>query len=197
MIDRLLLKRVDAQNLQNPAEAFVESMNLIETGHHEVNADRDPDLGFHGVVGCAVEGLDAQVLLDPFEEQFDVPAILVDLCDGGGRQAEVIGDEDKALTGVSINETDAAEFFGIATFAFARLQSDALVAAKSGGFVDGSRLADIERHIAFGACHKESAGLLDAVKPSKINVSTIHDIDASGFERDLVEDVHVVDAPRP
>ena len=43
-------------------------MNLIETGNHEVNADRDPDLGAYGVLTGAVKGFDAEVLLDPFEE---------------------------------------------------------------------------------------------------------------------------------
>ena len=32
-------------------------------------------MGFDGVLGGAEEGLDAQVLLDPFEEQLDAPAI--------------------------------------------------------------------------------------------------------------------------
>lgn len=42
-------------------------MNLIETGHHEVDADGDPDLGLHGVVGGSVKRFDPEVLLDPFE----------------------------------------------------------------------------------------------------------------------------------
>jgi hypothetical protein len=36
-------------------------------GHQHVNRDSDPDLGFRGILAGAVEGLDAQVLLDPFE----------------------------------------------------------------------------------------------------------------------------------
>ena len=194
-MDRLFLKCVDAQNLQNPAEVFVESVNLIETGHHEVNADGDPDLGFHGVFGSAVERLDAQVLLDPFEEEFDVPTAFVDASDRERLQAEVIGDEDEALARVGVDEADAAELFRIVPFAFGRLQSDGLVAAQAGRLVDCPGLTDIEGHVAFGTCDKESARLMNAVKSSKIDVSTIHDIDASGIERDLVEDVHVVHAP--
>jgi len=38
-------------------------------GDQQVDADGDPDLGFDGVFRAAVEGLDAQVLFDPFEEQ--------------------------------------------------------------------------------------------------------------------------------
>jgi len=42
-------------------------------------------LGFHGVGGGAVESLDVQVLLDPAEEQFDLPTRPIQL---GDRQRE-------------------------------------------------------------------------------------------------------------
>ena len=51
-------------------------------GDQDIDADGDPDLSLHGVLGGAVEGFDAQVLFDPFEEQLDLPALLVDLRDG-------------------------------------------------------------------------------------------------------------------
>ena len=41
LVERRFLKYVDAKNLQCPAESFIDSMNLIETGHYEVNADGD------------------------------------------------------------------------------------------------------------------------------------------------------------
>jgi hypothetical protein len=41
--------------------------------HQHVNRHRDPDLSLHRILAGPVEGLDAQVLLDPFEEQFDLP----------------------------------------------------------------------------------------------------------------------------
>ncbi len=31
------------------------------------------------------------MLLDPFEEEFDLPAVFVEGCNGGGRQAGVVG----------------------------------------------------------------------------------------------------------
>jgi hypothetical protein len=39
-------------------------------------------LRFDGVFGRAEERLNAQVLLDPFEEQFHLPAAFVELGDG-------------------------------------------------------------------------------------------------------------------
>jgi len=52
---------------------------LFENRHQQVNRNRDSDLGAHGVLAGAIERFDAQVLLDPFEEQFDVPATVVKL----------------------------------------------------------------------------------------------------------------------
>jgi hypothetical protein len=39
-----------------------------------IQCHRDPDLGFHGILGDAEKALDTEVLLDPLEEQFDSPA---------------------------------------------------------------------------------------------------------------------------
>ena len=36
--------------------------------------DGNPHLGFDRIVGGSIEGFDAEVLLDPFEEEFDLPA---------------------------------------------------------------------------------------------------------------------------
>jgi hypothetical protein len=57
---------------------------LVETGFHfepfahdgnqNINRNGDPDLCLQGVLAGSLEGLDAQTLLDPFEEQLHLPA---------------------------------------------------------------------------------------------------------------------------
>jgi hypothetical protein len=47
-------------------------MNLIETGHHQVNADYDPSLGSHSFLAGAEGFSDAEVLFVSFEEQVDL-----------------------------------------------------------------------------------------------------------------------------
>jgi hypothetical protein len=42
-------------------------------------------------MGRGIEGLDPKMLFDPFEEQFDLPAELVQSCNRPGRQVEVVG----------------------------------------------------------------------------------------------------------
>jgi hypothetical protein len=52
-------------------------MTFFENSYEQVNGDGDSHLGTHGVLRCAVEGIDSQMLFDPFEEEFDIPAAAV------------------------------------------------------------------------------------------------------------------------
>ena len=46
---------------------------FFQDGDEQINGDGAPDLNAHGVLARAVESFDAEMLLDPFEEQFDLP----------------------------------------------------------------------------------------------------------------------------
>ena len=192
LIERNFLEDVDAQNLQYSAQTFVDSMNLIETGHHEVNAYSDPDLGAHGVLRGAEEGLDAQVLLNPLEEEFDLPPAFVNGCDGNSGQFEVVGKKDQSLACMGIDITDTPECFGIISFPFPCAQSDCLVASQSGGFVDRSRLADVELCVAFCANDKGCLYQINAVEACEVEVASVDHVDAPRFKNDLVEEMNIV-----
>ena len=51
---------------------------LLDDGDEHIGRDGAPDLCLHRVLARAQKTLDAQVLLDPLEEQFDLPATLVE-----------------------------------------------------------------------------------------------------------------------
>ena len=72
-------------------EAGLQAEPFADDGDQNVDADGDPDLGLDRVLAGAEKALDTQMLLDPFEEQFHLPALLVDLRDDQGRQREVVG----------------------------------------------------------------------------------------------------------
>src|SRR3990170_3669145 len=75
---RDFLEQGEAEDLQNVVQAPFDPQFLFDDGDEHVDADRDPDLRLHGVVGRAVESFDSQMLLDPFEEQLDLPTALVE-----------------------------------------------------------------------------------------------------------------------
>ena len=70
-------------------------------------------MGLDGVLGGAVEGFDTQVLLHPFEEQFDLPAAAIELCDGVCGEGEGVGEEDQSLACFRVGEFDPVEFIGV------------------------------------------------------------------------------------
>jgi hypothetical protein len=77
--------------LQDLVKADFQPHTFADDGDQHVDRDSDPDLRLDCVLADAVEGLDAQVLFDPLEEQFYLPALFVDLRDGNSGQVEVIG----------------------------------------------------------------------------------------------------------
>ena len=167
-------------------------MNLIETGYQQVNADCDPYLGSHCVLAGAEECLDAQVLLDPFEEQFDLPASFVDRCDDFCRQIEVIGQKYKALAGLCIKKTNTPEFFRVSSLAFVSAQPDGLVAAQTAGLVDWARLTEVESRVTFRSDDKIGVSAFDSKKSSEVEVSSVKDIDTSSLNEHSVHEVDVM-----
>ena len=100
-------EQVELQQAQDLLHTEFELAHEPDIGDQQIHAHGHPDLGQYGVARGAEEGFDFQVLLDPFEEQLDLPAILVDRRDGFGRQAEAIGEEDVVLAGLGIAKADA------------------------------------------------------------------------------------------
>ena len=113
--------------MQQSVERAGEIEAFLDDGDQQVDRDGDPDLGFDRVFAGSVEGLDAQVLLDPLEEQLDLSAAFVEGADGGRRQGELVGKEDQVFAGVRVAEADAAQVAGIILAAVMAVESDGLV----------------------------------------------------------------------
>ena len=86
---------------------------FFQNGDEQINRDGGPDLGAHGIGRRAIKGFDAQILLEPFREQLDLPAATIHLGDGQGRRGEVVGQEDQGFGGEGITIADAAQRGGI------------------------------------------------------------------------------------
>jgi len=108
----------------------MQMQTLFQNGDEQVNGDSAPDLGAHGVLTRAVESFDAQMLLDPFEEQFDLPAAMIELCNRQGGHGEVVGQKDQRRAGLGIAITDAPQRIGIMA---AGIKADAGRSARRSG----------------------------------------------------------------
>ena len=167
-------------------------MTFFENSHEQVNGDGDPHLDTHGVLRSAVEGLDSQMLFDPFEEEFDVPTATVKLGDLQRRFGEIVGEKHIQLFGFRIAKTDSAQHLGIVSPRIKAAQDDSLVTAQSRGLVDRTRIAPSAFHVFFGSGDEEGSLRVQSVKTIKVEISPIEDVKRSCFEAELIEDVDVV-----
>ena len=76
------------------------------------------------------------MLLDPFEEEFDVPTGFVQLCDGQSREFEIVGQEYEPLVFLCIVKPDASKRFGIFLRRLKGLENNGVVALYARGLVD-------------------------------------------------------------
>ena len=70
LCNRNFLEKYNAENLQDFAQTQLDFQFLLDNRYQNVNADSNPDLSLHRVLGSAEKCFDTQVLLDPFEKYF-------------------------------------------------------------------------------------------------------------------------------
>jgi len=169
---------------------------FFQNGDEQINGDGAPDLGAHGVGAGAIKGFDTQMLLDPFEEQFDLPAAPIQLSDGQSRHGEVVGQEDEGFAGLGIAIADASQRVGIIVLSLPAGHHDGLVETQSGKFVHGPGVTAGAAKVLFGAGDEESAALMNPMPPGEVQVSAIHDVKRASLPDELVEDVDIVDTAR-
>ena len=149
------------------------------------------DLDSDSILRCTPELLDSQVLLYPFEEQFDTPAITVKFRDKGCGSFQIIGEKDVFRTVLGIYGDDFTEFFGVILGAFINRESSSHI--RNDVFRKPSFPgSDLEPDIGFGPYHKESLYAVDGVKILKIVVASVKDIMGSDFIRDFIHHLRVV-----
>lgn len=165
---------------------------FFDDGDEQVDGDGDPDLGFDGVLGIAEKAFDAEVLFDPPEEQFDLPAAFVEGTDGGCRELEVIGEEHQGFGGCGVLESDAAQVLPIVLSGIESMERGGLVAKQAGTAVGGGRVQASGVEVRFGSGDEEGACLSQSMETLEVEIGPVHDIEGPGLREQEVEDVDIV-----
>ena len=76
-----LVGKRDSNNLKDFIDAAFQSHIVLYYCHKTVSNYGTIDLDSHGILRGAPKLLDAQVMLNPFEEQLHAPSVAVKLCD--------------------------------------------------------------------------------------------------------------------
>ena len=165
---------------------------LFDDGDEYIGRHGAPDLCLHCVFARAEKFLDAQVLLDPFEEQFDLPTLLVQRGDRQRRQGCIVGQEDQGFACVGILESNAPQMLGIILRNIKAVHRDRLVADHAGRAVDCGRVHAPGVHVAFCAGDEERASLMQFVESCKVQIAAIHDLESARFDRQEVQHIDLV-----
>src|ERR1035437_1324008 len=188
------LEKADAEDLQDFAEAALDSQFLLDDGHQHVDADGDPNLRLDGVDRRSVERLDPKVLLDPLEEQFHLPSTFVELSDGQRGQGEVVCQEDESLVDVLGVIADPSQGVRVERGSLGASQHDGAVAAQPGGLVHISPGPPHIIQAALAPDYEEGKRFGEGVKPGEVGVAAIHYVERAGLDRQQVQDPDIADA---
>ena len=173
-------------------QALGEFELLFQDRDQDVHADSNPDLGADGIVGGAVEGLDSQVLLDPLEEQLDLPAQFVEAGDGDGREGEVVGEEDQGFFGLSVEEANPAQPFRVVSEGLRPGQAPHLIAAHAELSGTGPRGAANKTEVLLGTDHEIGTGLVEGIEADIVQVPAVHQVKSAGLDQEGIQHIDVV-----
>ncbi len=132
------------------------------------------------------------MLLDPLEEQLNLPPTPVQLGDGQWRKFHVIGEKHQFLVALRVAVTDSAQKLRVAVLGVGAGQSDPLVTDQAGGAVHRVRVDTLALGVLFGAQHKVAADHVHDLKAGEIQVGAVHDVERTAFGDQPVQYVHVV-----
>ena len=173
-------------------KAIGQMQAFLGNGDQHVSADRDPDLRLDRVLVGAIKRLDAQVLLDPFEKQFDLPALAVQICNQLGFEGEVVGQKRDALATVVLDD-HASQCGGIVLAGIENCQYASLIAHDVGvGPVHGVGIAPLELGIGLGTGDEEGVGLMNDKQSLEIQVAAIEQVIGARLDIQQVQGVDLV-----
>jgi hypothetical protein len=165
---------------------------LSDDGHQRIKGYGDPDLSFDRILGRAIEGLNSEMLLDPFEEQFDLPSGLVQQGDGQRRFAEVVCQEHEFLALRRIGVPDAPQGIEVVPMRVEAFQNNGLIKTNAQALLDRMGTAAMEPGVVFCSGDEESAVAMDTVQSREIQISPVNDVERPGFDGQFVEDVDIL-----
>lgn len=165
---------------------------FLGNSDQHIGADRDPYLRLDSVLAGTKEGLDPQMLLDPLEEQLDLPSLSIQVGNHGGFEREIVGQKGQALALV-VSYNDSTQSIGVVLAGVVNSQHANLIAKHiGGGAIDRLGVTVFELCVRFGSGDKERAALMDGIKPGVVEVATIQQVVSTRLDQQLVERVDLV-----
>ena len=175
-----------------------QTIPFLRNDEQKVVANGYPDLRVDRVLGGSIESLDVQMLFDPLEEQFDLPALAVQFRNGQRVfDCEVVGQEAIDLTGLKVLIHNKSQRIGILSGRVIAGEPDGLVGKNARTFVNRPGLKDLIGHVVLGPRDEVRTLLLEVlVKLLEGDVSLVHQVESTRFDRYLIHHLGIIDLTR-
>ncbi len=164
-----------------------QSETFFGNSDQHISADRDPDLRLDRVLARTKKRLDPQMLLDPFKEQFDLPSLVVQVCDQFGLERKVVGQKHNTFARLVLDH-HAAQRDGIVLAGIENRQHTRLVEHEIRvGAIHRMRIAAFELGVGLGARYKKSMRLMNRKQSLEIQITPIEQVISTGFDVQVVQ----------
>jgi hypothetical protein len=173
---------VHAQQRHEIRQAPAETGGQLQIAQQQHRAQCGPHLGLDRVRRGADEGLDLQVLFERFEEQLDLPAILVDGGDGGSAEAVMIGEKHQGVSRVLADRLNPAQQMRTLVVGTGAGQADGLIRDDVPVLRHRVFLDHLEQGVVFHAGDEIDAGIRPFGEQPVVVVAPVINHDGAGHE---------------
>lgn len=165
---------------------------VLDDGNQYVSRHSAPDLRLDCVLACSQKGFDSQVLLAPFEEQFDLPSLTIECCDQFEFESKVVRQKGKPFA-ILVHCNNATNDLWIFFGGVANSQHTSLIANDLGVRpIDVVRVSSLKLRIGFCTRHEVRLRLMSGVKPFVVEVASIQQIECLWLDHEIVQNIDLV-----
>ena len=174
-------------------KTWLQSILLLRDDKQQVVTNGYPYLRVNSIAGCAVKGLDMQVLLDPLEEDLNLPSFSVQLCNGDCVNREVVREEAIGLSVSKVLIYNKPKIVWVLLRSIKSCELYRLIGNKSCLSVNLSRLSDRVQHIILGPGDKPCVVLMKVlIELFKLNIAFIHKIVGICHDRYFIHNLGIM-----
>ncbi len=171
----LVSQKIQPQEMQKSGECPVVLGDLAQNLYQQRHNDSCPNLIHDGVFVGADEAFDLQILLESLEEQFNLPALLVEYSNLLRRQLQVVGQKVKPAIIVCVMPLDHTECEPLTRFASLFAVGLHLVVAVVLTLASDALLQWRRDGVVFDTSDKSCSAASQSGKEFVIVVTAIHD----------------------
>lgn len=177
-----------SDRIRDKMKTRIQSILLLGNDKQKVVTDGYPYLREDCIHSRAVEGLDVEMLLDPLEEDLNLPPFTVEFGDGNRLQSEVVGQKPIDCTIPKVLIDNKSEIVRVLPGSVVSCKPDCLIGDKAGLRINFPAIHNLILHVVFGPSNEPRMRLMEmGVERIKLDIAFIHEIVSVGFYRNFLK----------